>query len=282
MMNNRIFNLIDHVFRLVITAALVYLVLTEASALYHNASISADGTGEAPQLRQVNASKDGGSLIETVEFRENGISASYPRVLSGGSEESVDRWNQKIKQDFDKILQIYSFQPFPSSVPQPTGTVPRILDISYELMENTGELLSILYRADFNSSYSAHPSNLVYTTNIDKRNNQRLRLGDIVRLDHAFVKEFRTWKISSAVEDTKEIDEAIYEYLGNITDEELLQGFRSSDLIGSGNPWGIYSYQRDGRLGISISVPHYAGDHAEFEKPLSQLKDFLHTKDRAP
>jgi hypothetical protein len=278
MRKNRIFNRLDHAFQLIITAALVYLVLAKAAVLYQNTFDSPDGTGEASLLWQVNASKDEGGLIETVEYREDGITASYPKVLSGGSEESVNRWNQIIKQDFDKILQIYSFQPFPGPTPLPTGTVPRILNISYELMENSSDLLSILYRADFNSSYSAHPSNLVYTTNIDKRKDQRLRLGDVVRLDNAFVREFRTWKISSAAEDTKEIDQAIYDYIGNITDEELLQGFRLADVIGSGNPWGIFSYQRDGVLGISIGVPNYAGDHAEFEKPLSQLKDFLHTK----
>ena len=278
MRKNRIFNRLDHAFQLIITAALVYLVLAKAAVLYQNTFDSPDGTGEASLLWQVNASKDEGGLIETVEYREDGITASYPKVLSGGSEESVNRWNQIIKQDFDKILQIYSFQPFPGPTPLPTGTVPRILNISYELMENSSDLLSILYRADFNSSYSAHPSNLVYTTNIDKRKDQRLRLGDVVRLDHAFVREFRTWKISSAAENTKEIDQAIYDYIGNITDEELLQGFRLADVIGSGNPWGIFSYQRDGVLGISIGVPNYAGDHAEFEKPLSQLKDFLHTK----
>ena len=279
MRKNRIFNRLDHAFQLIITAALVYLVLAEAAVLYQNTFDSPDDTGEATLLRQVNASKDDGGLIETVEYREDGITASYPKVLSGGSKESVKRWNQIIKQDFDKILQIYSFQPFPGPTPLPTGTVPRILNISYELMENSSDLLSILYRADFNSSYSAHPSNLVYTTNINKRNDQRLQLGDIVRLDNAFVKEFRTWKISSAAENTKEIDQAIYDYLGNITDEELLQGFHSADVIGSGNPWGIFSYQRDGVLGISIGVPNYAGDHAEFEKPLSLLKDFLQTKD---
>ena len=279
MRKNRIFNRLDHAFQLIITAALVYLVLAEAAVLYQNTFDSPDDTGEATLLRQVNASKDDGGLIETVEYREDGITDSYPKVLSGGSKESVKRWNQIIKQDFDKILQIYSFQPFPGPTPLPTGTVPRILNISYELMENSSDLLSILYRADFNSSYSAHPSNLVYTTNINKRNDQRLQLGDIVRLDNAFVKEFRTWKISSAAENTKEIDQAIYDYLGNITDEELLQGFHSADVIGSGNPWGIFSYQRDGVLGISIGVPNYAGDHAEFEKPLSLLKDFLQTKD---
>ena len=275
MEKGRIFRCLDHIFQLVITIALVYLALSEALVLYRE-TFNPPGEEEVSLLRQVNASKDSSTgLIETVEYREDGITAAYPRVLSGESEESVKQWNQLIKKDFDKILQIYSFHPFPGPTPQPPGTVPGLLDLSYELKEDSKELLSILYHADYNSSYSAHPSNLVYTTNIDKKKNQRLRLGDVVRLDDAFVKEFRTWKISSAIEDSKEIDKAIYDYIGNITDEELLQGFRAADLIGSGNSWGIYSYQVGSRLGISIGVPNYAGDHAEFEKPLSQLKDFL-------
>ncbi len=276
MEKSRILRYLDHTFQLVITIALVYLVLSKAVVLYQETLGPPGRAEEVSLLREAGASKDSSTgLIETVEYQEDGITAAYPRVLSGESEESVKQWNQLIKKDFDKILQIYSFHPFPGPTPQPSGTVPRLLDVSYELKEDSKELLSILYHADYNSSYSAHPSNLVYTTNIDKKKNQRLRLGDIVRLDDAFVKEFRTWKISSAIEDSEEIDKAIYDYIGNITDEELLQGFRAADLIGSGNPWGIYSYQEAGRLGISIGVPNYAGDHAEFEKPLSQLKGYL-------
>lgn len=226
-------------------------------------------------VSEASSEKDSINHIESVTFHEKGIDASYPRILSGGSAVMLEDWNRIIKEDFDKIIQIYSFQPFPGPTPPSTDVVPTLLTVTYEVKSNTDSWLSILYRADYNSIYSAHPSNLVYTTNIDKRESQRLRLSDIINLNEAFVKEFRTWKLKENPENTKEIQEAIYDYISHISDEELLAGFRSADHIGSGNTWGIYSYLTKDSLGISIEVPNYAGDHAEFEQALTNLEQYL-------
>jgi hypothetical protein len=180
-----------------------------------------------------------------------------------------------IKQDFDKLMQIYSFQPFPGPTPSSTDVVPTMLQVLYDVKGNTGEWFSIFYQADYNSIYSAHPSNLVYTTNINKRENKRIRLTDIVKLNDAFVKDFRSWTLIAPAEVPQEVREAIDDYIGHITEEELLLGFQAADHIGSDNPWGIYSYLTEDKLGISLEVPHYAGDHVEFEQPLARLGMFL-------
>ncbi len=213
--------------------------------------------------------------FEDVVIQKEGINATYPRILTGGSAVMLEEWNWIIKEDFDKIMQIYSFQPFPGPTPPSTNVVPILLTVSYEVKSNTEAWLSLLYRANYSSIYSAHPSNLVYTTNIDKRGSRRLRLSDIINLNDAFVKEFRTWKLKSKPEDTKEVQEAIYDYINHISDEELLAGFQSADQIGSNNPWGIYSYLTEDSIGISIEVPNYAGDHAEFEQAFTHLDQYL-------
>lgn len=213
--------------------------------------------------------------IQEVIYQKDGIKASYPRIIAGGSVESMEVWNRIILEDFDKILKIYSFQPFPSPGPSSENTDMVLLNITYEVKSNTQGWLSILYRADFNTSFSAHPSNLVYTTNVDKKENRRLRLDDIINLDRAFVQDFRSWRLVGSVEDTKDIQEAINDYIKNISDEELLAGFHAADQIGAANSWGIYSYLTNDKLGISIELPHYAGDHAEFEKALADLRSNL-------
>lgn len=219
--------------------------------------------------------KDSITNLDTVSVQRDGIYAEYPRIVSGAALDVMDQWNKIIKQDFDKLMQIYSFQPFPGPTPGSTEVVPTMLRVSYDIKGNTGRWLSIFYQADYNSSYSAHPSNLVYTTNINKSENKRIRLADMVKINDAFVKEFRSWKMITTPEDPQEVRKAIEDYIGNITDEELLMGFQAADHIGSDNPWGIYSYLTEDKLGISIEVPHYAGDHVEFEQPLARLGKFL-------
>jgi hypothetical protein len=213
--------------------------------------------------------------IQNVEYQKDGIDASYPEILSGGSAAIRKDWNQIIREDFDKIIQIYSFQPFPVPTPSSIGVAPTLLTVSYQIKGNTGAWLSLFYLAEYNSAYSAHPSNLVYTTNIDMRHSRRIRLSDIIDLNKAFVEEFRTWKLKDSPEDTNEIQEVIYDYIDHISEEELLAGFRAADHIGSDNPWGIYSYLTNDSLGISIEMPHYAGDHAEFEQAFSRLGQYL-------
>lgn len=229
--------------------------------------------GSEIMVSEASADNYSDSDIKKVIVQKDGVEASYPRLLTGGNPDSLERWNQIIKEDFDKMLQIYSFQPFPGPTPPSTDVVPMILKITYEVKENTADLLSLLYQADYNSSYSAHPSNLVYTTNIDRTQNRRLRLGDTVVLSEEFVKNFHSWELVADPEEQPEVREAIKDYINHISEEELLAGFQSADQIGSGNPWGIYSYRTKDRLGISIEVPHYAGDHAEFEQSLSVLEN---------
>lgn len=227
------------------------------------------------KIIEVTAEDNSTSHIQNVVYQKDGIDASYPEILSGGTAAMRKEWNQIIREDFDKIIQIYSFQPFPKPTPPSTGVAPTFLTVSYKIKGNTEAWLSLFYLADFNSAYSAHPSNLIYTTNIDKRNSRRIRLSDIIDVNEAFVKEFRTWKIKDSSENTNEIQEAIYDYISHISDEELLAGFRAADHIGSDNPWGIYSYLTNDSLGISIEVPNYAGDHAEFEQALTHLDQYL-------
>lgn len=214
--------------------------------------------------------------IEKVAYEKDGIKASYPQFILGGNtsyNENARVWNKLILNDFNKILQIYSFRPFPEEAPAPSAAIPTLLTISYRIKANDIKKASILYTADYSSAYSAHPSSLVYTTNIDKINNKRVRLTDYVTVNKDFVKDFRSWTLKTEITDP-ELLQAIQDYITSITDEDLLLGFQAADQIGSDNPWGIYSYTTPDNLGISIQAPNYIGDHIEFERPISELQNF--------
>ncbi|HWT73100.1 MAG TPA: hypothetical protein VN258_00025, partial [Mobilitalea sp.] len=202
------------------------------------------------------------------------IAAKYPKLISGGKEKELNKWNRIISSDFDQILHIYSFNPVPEPTPVPSAVIPVILDIRYDIKDNNDKLISILYLAAFHNPYSAHPTDLVYTTNINKINSSRSRLGDTVKINEDFVKDFRTWDIVTKNEN-EEVNKAINDYIAGISDEDLLKGFQSADQIGSKNPWSIYSYYTPDKLGISIGVPNYIGDHVELEREYTKLKDFI-------
>jgi len=213
--------------------------------------------------------------LASEKYQKDGIEASYPKFINGDTEDQRNTWNKIIQEDFNKILHIYSFNPFPEMIPGPTPVVPTILKIIYDIKSNVNQVISIFYTATYNSPYSAHPTDLVYTTNIDKENNKRLKLSDNVNLNMDFIKDFRNWDFVAYEQGNKELDAAIRAYMSSMTDEDLLMGFKAADQIGSENLWGIFSYRTPNRLGISVSVPNYLGDHIEFEREYSDITQYL-------
>ncbi len=214
-------------------------------------------------------------LFDEIQYRMDGVDALYPLFVAGASEEVMKSWNQIIDKDIKKILDIYSFNPFPDGKNQPSPKASSILNITYEVKSADAEKFSVLYKAAFNSKYVAHPTELVYTTNIRLKDSKRIKLSDIVKLDEAFVKEFRQWKFTVPSGSNQEVEQAIRDYMNGLTDSELLEGLKTADQIGSGNYLGMYSYLTPGQLGISVSVPNYLGDHVEFEQDYDKLGEFL-------
>lgn len=213
--------------------------------------------------------------VITKQYNKEGVEAEYPMLVSGGSEEQLSRWNQIIEEDFNKILAIYSFHPITAPAKVPSNRTPTILRIKYEMKLNNENYISILYTAAYNNPTSAHPTELVYTTNINKSSSNRMKLSDVVILSEDFVKNFRTWEYISPFQENAEWNKAVKDYIANLSDEDLLSGFQNADRIDSDNQMGIYSYLTEDRLGISLGVPNYIGDHAEFEGNYSDIKDYL-------
>lgn len=213
--------------------------------------------------------------VKSITYQKDGIAAQYPELAAGGSEEQLKLWNEIIASDFNKILGIYSFRPIPEPTPAPAASIPTILKLTYEIKLINNRYVSIFYTASFNSPYAAHPTGLVYTTNLDKEENKRLALSDIVKVNQDFVKNFRSWELVVPEGVNAEVTSAMKDYITNMSDEDLLMGFNAADIIGSGNLYGVYSYLTRDRLGISIGVPNYLGDHMEFEKAYTDLTGFL-------
>lgn len=224
-----------------------------------------------------NISYSGNYEISDVKYFKDGIEAYYPQITAGDIEEKMLLWNEIIKKDFNKIIQIYSFQPFPELEPTPTHKEDMVvlLFMDYITKVKDENFLSIYYTARYSSKYSAHPSELVYTTNIDLDRDKKVLLKDIVTINQDFINSFRQWKFKTYEEDNMELNEAIEVYFEGLSDEELLQGFMNADQISANNTWGVYSYITPDKLGISISVPHVIGDHVEFESEFEDIAEFL-------
>lgn len=248
--------------------------LTLLSISFYKTFLEASSAIETSTDMQTRQANEGTFEVEETPYMTDRIAAAYPTIVSGASRKKLDKWNSIIKEDFDKILAIYSFDPFADlEIPDEENRI--ILNIHYDIKLLNKQFLSILYLASYNSPYSAHPTELVYTTNIDTKKDSRLTLSDLVQLDSSFASFLRSWDFSEIEPNNPMLNAVIRSILNDMNDEELLEGLNTADQIGSKNRWGIFSYLTPNKLGVSVSVPHFAGDHVELEKEYEALKDFL-------
>lgn len=212
--------------------------------------------------------------IEEQHYQLKGIEVSYPKLISGAGEDRLKRWNEIIKEDVDGILAIYRPPSNQQIDLEHLGGSGDTLTLRYEI-KNLGDIFSVFYRAAFFSRSSAYPTDLVYTTNLDLRKDKRLVLSDLVEVNSDFVRKFSQWKPVSVEDNPREIEDGVLAYLQGLGEEALLRGFQNADVIGSGNYLGIYSYLTPERMGISIGVPNYLGDHSEFEQDYTEFSGDL-------
>lgn len=210
-----------------------------------------------------------GYEIKEKTFQRNGTYIAYPTIVSEANSERANVWNNIIWQDIADILEIYSDY---TLIPTPEGEnlyLPDILRITYEIKCNDSRYLSIFYTANFYSPYAAHPTQMIYTTNIEKMNNRRVKLSDFITNVGYLTYDINSWEIVTKNDGIKEYSQAIRDYINGLGKEILRMGFESADIIGPDNYLGIFSYLTPDKLGVSISVPNYLGDHVEFERNLT-------------
>lgn len=214
-----------------------------------------------------------GYTIKEKVYQNNSTYVAYPLIVSGADSKKQELWNSIILEDVNKILKIYSAYGLTPPSNEEDIFQSDTLRITYNIKRKDERYLSIFYTANFFSPYAAYPTELVYTTNIDMVHGRRMRLSDIMAEDSSLADNIISWDIVMEAND-REIEgytQAVHDYVSGLGRKILLMGFSSADIIGPDNYLGIYSYLTPDRIGISMSVPNYLGDHVEFEKYLTDI-----------
>ncbi|WP_379157924.1 PdaC/SigV domain-containing protein [Paenibacillus sp. sgz5001063] len=187
----------------------------------------------------------------------------YPQLFGMSDVDKQNELNNTLKDEALKVLKYYE---------EPSGFVD--INIDYKIVLETRNILSIQYSGVGDVSNAAHPNNLFYTTNINIKSGERLRLKDIVNIDEDLASKFLN-------DGFKALWPAQGEALKHFTNEEIKQNFTdadSLDYIGTEKQADVFSYFTNDSLGISISVSHAIGDHAEFEIKYQDIKDNAKTE----
>jgi hypothetical protein len=237
----------------------ILFLLTSCSNGRNHPTTGTQSIPNEPQKITANAINTGYG-ISSSNYVDQGVKIAYPQITNLSDVNKQNTLNNLIKTEALKGLNYYA------------GDHSKLtLEINYEIKLKDANLLSIQYSGVGYVTGDAYPNNLFYTTNIDLNKDKKLNLTDIVHIDHTFVKKFRNGQFSAVNPDQSSL-------LNNLSDNDLLNDINNADdldSVGTDRETDTYSYLTKNSLGISFSVNHAAGDHAEFEIDSSNIKDYL-------
>jgi hypothetical protein len=122
------------------------------------------------KITESNDSKSDDKLIYNIK---------YPQISGLSDNEKQKKINSTLKDEALKVLKYYE---------NPFGSVE--LNIHYEIVLKNTNILSIQYWGLGSISNAAHPNSLFFTTNINIKKGDKLRLKDIVNMDKNFANKF--------------------------------------------------------------------------------------------
>ncbi|AST93895.1 hypothetical protein BC6307_22755 [Sutcliffiella cohnii] len=199
--------------------------------------------------------------IVTVTYHEENVAVEYPKIINFHDEGKQETINELIKTA--------AIKPYQDTIASLDSDQQYEADGSYEIKLKNEEILSIAYRSYNNVTPSAHPYHLFFTTNIELNTGKQLFLTDFVsEIDIDFINTLKEAKYVGDIENEYEQDIRNMAFGLYENDEKLILELTKSQEGMN----GIYVYVTEDALGISMPVAHVAGDHAEFEISINDLK----------
>ena len=222
------------------------------------AVIAANPSPFASVLPQAAASE----LIFEDKWYGNGvINIQFPQISNLSDTVLQGQLNQLISES---AFRDYSFMENNTDLTeyQLTGTV------TY----NSPSLFSIYFVGYDIFKQSAHPNQFLYAVTIDVQNARTLPLKELVQINERFVGTMLagTYHSMMGYTMTSDLRASITNYLDETNTDSWITQLDNAGTSGHDTA----SYLTEDALAISVTVPHYMGDHVEILLPYQDLKDF--------
>lgn len=193
-------------------------------------------------------------------YKDKGIKINYPQITKLSDTKKQAKINEMIKKEAMKRV-----TEFDSSIGELS------VEMNYVIKYQDENFLSILYVGLANVKGSMHPTNDIYTTNIDIKAAKSLVLSDIIKVDEGIINQLKKGKYQKW---SKDIDLNAEGVLQNtVTD------FVNKDVLNELKDKTAKFYLTKDALVVSISIPHALGDHMELAIDYKNIKDKILKKE---
>lgn len=196
-------------------------------------------------------------------YTDKNITINYPQITNLNDTSKQKKINEIIKNDILK-----SFYKGPED--------GMAVEIKYIIKLSNISFLSIQYIGIISFNGANHPTNEIYTTNIDLAKDRKLRFTDVVNVDENVVNKFKNgkyiyWEDNSISQSSEDLKSDVISQVNDYTTDDSIKWFNKSDDTDENDSHITFSYFTKDSIGISLAVPHAIGDHAEFEVKYSDL-----------
>lgn len=179
-------------------------------------------------------------------YTKGNLTVKYPTVGDMDvPEATTNTVNTLIQQDWLRVMDQYA---------ESEGT------FEYQLMYNNGKILAIRYAGALTTKDAAHPTNVVFTTNINLETGERISSGAPEK-----AQEIAALLVSGEgyeVEGEEELQQAIITALKTMDPAVLSQSIAGADFGPDKQPTVFTSYAGEQKVTVSLPVEHALGDVA--------------------
>ena len=193
-------------------------------------------------------------IYESAQYELGTVNIKYPVILVEGHEQdvytSIHAINEIIKDDALSILTDYSINDGTDSV-----------NVDYSIFIDGDGNISVKFSGDAMYSGAAHPSVILYTSNVNVYSKTRFKPISDDKLSQ-IAAYFEVGKDYEVCSDEADIKEAVEEYLREYDMSMLASELNNMDFDDDGQIPYTYSYQDEDGVYIIISVPTAIGQYA--------------------
>jgi len=180
-------------------------------------------------------------------FKEGSVSIEYPILTNLKDQKTETAINELIKEKATQIISAYELDP-----------TKDYLDVACEVISLDRSKAVLVFTGEYHAEDAAHPTALYYTLTVN------LSKGTIQRLsDYADPYTMAGYILSDDCVITNSADDdAIEEYLETEELDHLWEILKTCDFSDNTDVFPeSYSYENQGKIYISVPVPHALGDY---------------------
>lgn len=258
--------------------------VTASDKVNHTSSETKGQNSEVSKLENKSDKTNASSFeIVTKTYINKNVKITYPQIVNFSDADKQNKINNLIKNDilsdYQKDVSELVGYAFDNYKDAEAGLTE---EVKYDIKLNSCTLLSVLYVKNSSIPESAHPSTTLHSININIENETLLKFKDLINIDNNFAQKLKNIKdkiwtikllpgISSDAAD-KNLAGVVSDNLSMLGNKDIIDQFSSEDYS--------FYFTKD-YFGMSIDVPHAAGDYAELEIKYNDIKGNIKTENGA-